>query len=154
MAYTIFKTLSTLTTFMGDWLLCPEAIALFVSALILFNVLRIVRGLLVCFCQWKYKNTTVLPASNAGSQTGLEPPHINSLADGSEISEKTVFRTYSHEQKSCDMAAFSIQGRRKTMEDRFNFLSHNFEHNHSFYAVFDGHGGEVIILGQYFNKRI
>ena len=129
---------------MRDWVLCPEAIALFVSALLLFNILRIFRGLIVCFCQWKYKNTaTNVPDSSSASQTGKEPPHINNLNDGSEISEKTVFRTYSHEQKSCDMAAFSIQGRRKTMEDRFNFLSHNFEHNHSFYAVFDGHGGEV-----------
>ena len=132
MYLTVSRAFGSSLEFLRAWLFCPEAISLFVSIFILFNVLRIVRGLFVCFCKWKFK----------------EIPHKISVTNDSDKDnhiwkENAVFRNNSHEAKSCDMAAFSMQGRRKTMEDRFNYLAHNFEHNYSLYAVFDGHGGEV-----------
>ncbi|XP_005095331.1 protein phosphatase 1L [Aplysia californica] len=143
MAYTVSKVLASVIYFVRDWLFCPEAIALFVASLFFFNFLRLLRSLIVCFCRWKYKNVPI-PSSPRSSKESRSDS-VNITGNGGEnvgCLEKSVFRTYSHEAKSCDMAAFSIQGRRKTMEDRFNSISHNYEHNHSVYAVFDGHGGE------------
>ena len=145
MSYTVSRALGSVIDFVRDWLFCPESIALFVSILLLFNFLRIFRGLIVCFCKWKYKDV----AQTSPTATKHTSGKCNDVGNKSGWTENTIFRTHSHEAKTCDMAAFSIQGRRKTMEDRFNSLPHDYEHNHSFYAVFDGHGGEVGLFTYY-----
>jgi len=141
MTYTMSKSLGSVIFFVRDLLFCPESLALFVSLLLLFNCLRILKGLLVCFYKWKYKNVPV-PLLKDSKISNSNSNVNNNASIETENIEKRDFRNYSHEAKSCDMAAFSIQGRRKTMEDRFNALSHNYEKNLSVYAVFDGHGGE------------
>lgn len=140
MAYTMSKSLGSVIYFVRDLIFCPETLALFVSFLLLFNCLRILRGLVVLFYKWKYKNVPLPGSLSAKDFNGANKFSVNNNSiNGIENKD---FRNYSHEAKSCDMAAFSIQGRRKTMEDRFNALSHNYEKNLSVYAVFDGHGGE------------
>ena len=131
MAYTLSIFIATGLSYVRDWLFCPESVALFVSALFLFNCLRLLRAVFVCFCRWKYRNAD--RKSNVKHQ--------------GDVSETDTFnlgrKNYSHEARTYDMGVFSIQGRRKTMEDRFNFIEHSCDQNHSMYAVFDGHGGEV-----------
>lgn len=136
MAYTVSRVLASGVYFVRDWVFCSEAIALFVASLFFFNVLRLVRGLFVCFCRWKYKHVEI--PSTPDEFKVRDYNSVKGFPGGLEKMKK-----YSHEAKTSDMAAFSIQGRRKTMEDRFNSISHNFENNYSVYAVFDGHGGEV-----------
>ncbi|XP_059167936.1 LOW QUALITY PROTEIN: protein phosphatase 1L-like [Physella acuta] len=139
MAYTVSRVLATGIYFVRDWVFCSEAIAvpLFVASLFFFNVLRLLRGLFVCFCRWKYKHVEI-PSTPDEFKVG----DYNAVKGFPHGLEKRDMKNYSHEAKTSDMAAFSIQGRRKTMEDRFNSISHNFENNYSVYAVFDGHGGE------------
>lgn len=140
MAYTVSKILATGIFFVRDWLFCSESIALFVASLFLFNLLRLLRGLFVCFCRWKYKNVKI-----PNSPDTVYKDILNCRRSSHDTDDKQDIRNYSHEAKTYDMAAFSIQGRRKTMEDRFNSISHDYEQNHSVYAVFDGHGGEVLV---------
>ncbi|KAI8770481.1 protein phosphatase 1L [Biomphalaria glabrata] len=134
MAYTLSRILATGVFFVRDWLFCPESVAIFVAFLFFFNVLRLLRALFICFCRWKYK-AEVAPTAAYKLKEALASNHLYE-------EDKNDYRRHFHEAKSHDMAAFSIRGRRKTMEDRFNFISHNFKNNHSVYAVFDGHGGE------------
>ncbi|CAL1532707.1 unnamed protein product [Lymnaea stagnalis] len=136
MAYTVSKIFASGVYFVRDWVFCSESIAIFVASLFFFNLLRLFRGLFICFCRWKYKNIDIPVTTSPDVYKDILTKDIH-FGD-----EKSEIKSYSHEAKTNDMAAFSIQGRRKTMEDRFNSITHNFENNHSVYAVFDGHGGE------------
>ncbi|BFZ00840.1 hypothetical protein BsWGS_03879 [Bradybaena similaris] len=140
MAYTVSKILATGIYFIRDWVFCSESIAILVATLFFLNILRLLRSLFVTFCQWKYKNAAVPGLSSPDSSVYKDI--FISRRDSRDIDGKHDIRNYSHEAKTYDMAAFSIQGRRKTMEDRFNAITHDYEHNMSVYAVFDGHGGE------------
>ncbi|RUS77249.1 hypothetical protein EGW08_015002, partial [Elysia chlorotica] len=117
-------------SYIRDWLFCAESVALFVSVLFLINCLRFLRAVFVCFCRWKYRN--------ADTKSNVKKQEDSLTCNAFGVGRKN----YSHEAKTYDMGVFSIQGRRKTMEDRFNFIEHSCELNHSMYAVFDGHGGE------------
>lgn len=85
----------------------------------------------MCFCRWRYRSVDKKSAAT---------PDFDNCQDSIGFGEGR--KKYLHEAKTYDMGAFSMQGRRKTMEDRFNFIAHNGDQNHSLYAVFDGHGGE------------
>ena len=144
MAYTLSIYIATGLSYIRDWLFCPESVALFFSVLFLFNCLRLLRAVFVCFCRWKYRNV-----DKKSCIINRESSH-----NGQNSNEYGVGRKkYSHEAKTYDMGVFSIQGRRKTMEDRFNFIAHNCDKNHSMYAVFDGHGGEVCIIFTYVTDK-
>lgn len=45
-----------------------------------------------------------------------------------------------------NVGVFAIQGRRPYMEDRFNVVCQLEHTNTSIYGIFDGHGGEVLLV--------
>jgi hypothetical protein len=112
------------------YILCPESFILIVLLVVLYNTFVNVPPL------WRRaKQKLGIPSRNFIYQSGSSSQRSDDLYWPSDPNR------FSWDFKSSNVAAYSIQGRRPHMEDRFRI--HNNGSEVSLYGIFDGHGGDV-----------
>lgn len=117
------------------YLFCPESFIALVLLVVIYNTFMNITPL------WqKAKEKLRLPVSvtnfqNFKFQNSRSQPRSSGLYWPSDPNK------LSWESKSGNVAAYSIQGRRPHMEDRFKI--HNNGNKLGLYGIFDGHGGDV-----------
>ena len=115
------------------YILCPESFILLVLLVIVYNTFVNVPPL------WRRaKQKFGNPSRNLIYKSSSTSQRNDDLYWPSDPNK------FSWEFKSSNVAAYSIQGRRPHMEDRFRI--HNNGSKVSLYGIFDGHGGDVSIL--------
>lgn len=118
-----------LTRIIRRYILCPESFVLLVLLVIVYNTFVSVSPL------WR----------RAKEKLGIPSRHIYAPRN-SQHSDDLYWPSdpnkFSWEFKSDNVAAYSIQGRRPHMEDRFRI--HNNGSKVALYGIFDGHGGDFV----------
>lgn len=120
------------------YILCPESFVIIVLLVIVYNTFVNVPPL------WRRaKQKLGIPSRNVYGiyQAGRNSQNSEDLYWPSDPNK------FSWEFKSSNVAAYSIQGRRPHMEDRFRI--HNNGSKVSLYGIFDGHGGEASIINHF-----
>ena len=126
----IMSFLNYCSKFLRRYILCPESLIFIFLVVVIYNTVINIGPLFQ-----KARDKLRFRATNLQTPPGL---NINQAWNNDAGPHKT-----SWENITGSAAVYAIQGRRPHMEDRFDMIVNH--KTHSFYGIFDGHGGDVSI---------